>query len=79
MTEAADLAATAPSTDPAAGLRAVVALCELLERLERMHVRRAREQGWSWQDIAAALGVSRQAVHQKHGVGTGGRTTSRKD
>jgi hypothetical protein len=30
-------------------------------------VRRAREQGWSWQDIAGVLGVSRQAVHQKHG------------
>ena len=27
---------------------------------------KAREQGWSWQDIADALGVSRQAVHQKY-------------
>ena len=27
----------------------------------------ARERGWSWQQIADALGVSRQAVHKKHG------------
>lgn len=73
MTEASDLADTASSSDPAAGLRAVVALRALLERLERLHVGRAREQGWSWQDIAGALGVSRQAVHQKHGS-----TTSRR-
>jgi len=34
--------------------------------LEAVHVANAREQGWSWQDIAEALGVSRQAVHQKY-------------
>jgi predicted DNA-binding protein YlxM (UPF0122 family) len=26
----------------------------------------ARTQGWSWQEIAACLGVSRQAVHKKY-------------
>jgi predicted DNA-binding protein YlxM (UPF0122 family) len=26
----------------------------------------ARDQGWSWQEIAEVLGVSRQAVHKKH-------------
>jgi DNA-directed RNA polymerase specialized sigma24 family protein len=66
MRSASDLATTAASSDPGEGLRAVVALRELLERLEHLHVRRAREQGWSWQEIAAVLGVSRQAVHQKH-------------
>jgi predicted DNA-binding protein YlxM (UPF0122 family) len=30
-------------------------------------VRRARALGWSWQEIADVLGVSRQAVHKKHG------------
>jgi len=39
----------------------------LLQSLERLHVSNARAQGWSWQQIAAALGVSRQAVHEKHG------------
>lgn len=67
MTSASDLLASAASEDPGDGLRAVVALRQLLERLEYLHVGRARELGWSWQDIAEALGVSRQAVHQKHG------------
>jgi len=26
----------------------------------------ARQDGWSWQEIAEILGVSRQAVHKKH-------------
>ncbi len=54
------------SPDPAVGLRAVRALQRLQERLEAIHVANAREQGWSWQAIADALEVSRQAVHQKH-------------
>ena len=56
----------AGSADPAVGLRAVQALQRLQERLEAIHVANAREQGWSWQAIASALGVSRQAVHQKY-------------
>jgi DNA-directed RNA polymerase specialized sigma24 family protein len=60
---ATDAACTA---DPAVGLRAVRALQRLQERLEAIHVANAREQGWSWQAIADALGVSRQAVHQKY-------------
>ncbi|ABK73041.1 helix-turn-helix domain-containing protein [Mycolicibacterium smegmatis] len=54
------------SVDPAVGLDAVRALRRLQERLEAIHVANARAQGWSWQAIAAALGVSRQAVHQKY-------------
>jgi DNA-directed RNA polymerase specialized sigma24 family protein len=56
----------AGSADPAVGLRAVSALQRLQERLEAIHVANARDQGWSWQAIATALGVSRQAVHQKY-------------
>lgn len=62
----APAAAAAGSSDPAVGLRAVRALQRLQERLEAVHVANAREQGWSWQAIANALGVSRQAVHQKY-------------
>ena len=66
MSEATTLAAAASSTDPQVGLRAVLALRRLLERLEAIQVASARKQGWSWQAIADALEVSRQAVHQKY-------------
>jgi hypothetical protein len=65
--ETTELAESVGSRDPAVGLRAVAALRELLERLEALHVDNAREQGWSWQQIGAWLGVSKQAVHRKHG------------
>jgi hypothetical protein len=67
--DAARLAESVDSDDPAVGLRAVASLRELVERLEALHVVRAREQGWSWQEIGAGLGVSKQAVHRKHGGG----------
>jgi hypothetical protein len=63
--QAATLAAT-NSQDPDVGLRAVAALRGLLETLEVLQVDNARAKGWSWQDIATRLGVSKQAVHQKH-------------
>ena len=64
-----DLASAAADADPRTGLRAVRALRRLLEHLEETQVRRARTLGWSWQEIADVLGVSRQAVHKKHGRG----------
>jgi hypothetical protein len=64
MTEGAEALA---SGDPAVGLRAVASLRRLAEQLESLQVDRARDLGWSWAQIAAALGVSKQAVHQKHG------------
>jgi hypothetical protein len=69
MSEATALAAAAAGSDPSTGLRAVAALRRLLEQLERVQVRSARNAGWSWQEIAAELGVSRQAVHKKHAGG----------
>jgi pyrroloquinoline quinone (PQQ) biosynthesis protein C len=68
MNEASKLADETASRDPAVGLRAVASLRALLESLEALQVRNAREQGWSWQQVAEALGVSRQAVHKKHGA-----------
>jgi hypothetical protein len=65
--EAATLAAATASRDPEVGLRAVAALRGLLEVLEALQVDNARANGWSWRDIASRLGVSKQAVHQKHG------------
>jgi DNA-directed RNA polymerase specialized sigma24 family protein len=69
MTQATELAGATASEDPAVGLAAVAALRELLERLEALQVESARSRGWSWQQIAEALGVSKQAVHKKHGGG----------
>ncbi|WP_314172413.1 hypothetical protein [Streptomyces winkii] len=64
--EAVDTAEAALNSDPGVGLRAVAALRRLTERLEVLQVDSARAQGWSWDEIGAALGVSRQAVHKKH-------------
>jgi DNA-directed RNA polymerase specialized sigma24 family protein len=64
--KAPELAAAADSSDPRTGLRAVAALRRLLEQLEALQVDNARGHGWSWQEIAEILGVSRQAVHKKH-------------
>ena len=64
---ATTLVDSAAGDDPAAGLRAVRALRELADRLESLQIARARDLGWSWQEIADALGVTRQAVHKRHG------------
>jgi hypothetical protein len=66
MTDATELARAVDSGDPSVGLRAVAALRQLLEQLEALQVENARRNQWSWQQIAAVLGVSRQAVHKKH-------------
>lgn len=63
----ADLSQALASDDPSVGLRAVVALQRLAEQVETAQVAAARANGWSWEQIGDALGVSRQAVHKKHG------------
>lgn len=60
------LAQDVSSTDPDVGLRAVAALRALNEQLERLQVDNARAMGWSWQEIATRLGVTKQTVHRKH-------------
>lgn len=51
--------------DPAEALAAVVALRFTADQLERSAVNTALEQGWSWSQIAEALGVSKQAAHKR--------------
>ncbi len=51
--------------DPEAALAAVVALRLVADRLEASAVAAALEQGWSWAQIAQALGVSKQAAHKR--------------
>ena len=68
-----EIAEGAASSDPDVGLRSVAALRALAERLEVLQVQTARELGWSWQDIAERLGVTKQTVHRKYGRRIGRR------
>jgi transposase len=55
-----------PSPDtPEEALAAVVALRHMAEQLERKAVKEAIAQGWSWSQVAEALGVSKQAAHKR--------------
>jgi DNA-binding NarL/FixJ family response regulator len=52
--------------DPADALAAVGALRRLAARVEDLAVERAVAEGWSFAQIAEALGFTRQAVQKKH-------------
>lgn len=54
------------ANNPEEALAAVVALRYMAEQLERKAVKQAIKQGWSWSQIAGALGVSKQAAHKRH-------------
>ena len=51
---------------PISALEAVVETRRPLDAVERAAVEAAREKGATWEDIAEALGVSRQAIYQKY-------------
>lgn len=72
------LAQAAGDDDPLVALRAAAELRRASERMEAQLVRRARNQGLSWAEVAAQLGVSKQAVHRKYGgrglLGLGGQS-----
>lgn len=61
------LARATANEDPLIGLDATVQVRKEMERAEAVLVRRARNQGATWVDIAAVLGVSKQAIHKKYG------------
>ena len=71
MTDTTQVASAASSKDPRVGLTAVRSLRVLVERLEGLQVENARGQGWTWEQIAQQLGVTRQAVHKKYAAGRG--------
>jgi len=55
-----------PTDDPDGAMAAAVALRKLADRLESEAVDAALDRGWTWAEIAQALGVTRQAAHKKH-------------
>ena len=71
MADTAQVASAASSEDPSVGLRAVRSLRVLVERLEGLQVQNARDAGWTWEQIAQQLGITRQAVHKKYAGGRG--------
>ena len=67
VSELTALAVAAGDDDPRAALRATADLRRAVERQEAQLVRRARNKGLSWAEVAAQLGVTKQAVHRKYG------------
>ncbi|MFD5215554.1 AsnC family protein [Microbacterium sp. NPDC058345] len=59
--------ATDPEDEPLAELHRLAGIRTEIARAEEAQVRRARLAGYSWQSIASALGVTRQAAHKKFG------------
>lgn len=67
MASLADLAAQVSGGAPLTDLAFLQSLRAEANRVEAVLVRRARNNGASWAQIAASLGISKQAVHKRYG------------
>lgn len=62
-----------------AALAAVVALRRSADWLEAAAVQGAIEKGWTWRQVAEALGVTKQAVHKRYARRVKQASTDRKE
>jgi hypothetical protein len=62
------LVGLAADEDPELAFLGVRSLRDVAQVCEEHQVRPSRAAGWTWAQIAAALGVTPQAVHQRHGA-----------
>lgn len=67
MEQLLSLVRSTDSDDALNALASTVGVMSELERVTTVAVRRARNQGASWTQIATAIGVSKQAAHKKYG------------
>src|SRR5262245_65422268 len=65
------IAEAASGADPATGLQAARELRELAERLEALQVDNARNNAWSWDEIAFSLCVRQRAWHKQYASANG--------
>ena len=63
----AQQARRAGDATPAKGLSALPSLRYHVERLEHYAVANARGLGWTWENIAESLGISKQVLHRRYG------------
>lgn len=68
-----------PPEKPEEALAAVAALRLMADKLERKAVKKAVSQGWTWAQIAEALGVTKQAAHKRHASSISKKKVSRKE
>jgi hypothetical protein len=69
------LVGLAADEDPELGLLGVISLRDVAHVCEEHQVARARAAGWTWAQIAEALEVTPQAVHQRHAARLALRST----
>lgn len=67
--ENVDLNDATEHADLLSGLTAAARARKDLDQVEATLVAQAREKGLSWAQIAEAIGVTKQAIHQRYGGG----------
>jgi len=53
-------------TEPDLAFAVAISLRKEADKIERQAVKNALKEGWSWSQIAQALGISKQAAHKRH-------------